>query len=355
MSPLFQEPELDLHDSEVIDELTTMRHDLQQRVRVPRRWTGAAAADSDGACDSRKQHDRGLHGLGRGCARCRRRRGAAERRRAHLGGDPRLPARTDLHPQRGHGARLRARPGHARTRSTSCCWSTTCRRTRPAPARASSTSTTTVPTPWSTRARGRRRACAHGRARAHASGALDVGPARARGHGAPEPRDDPPVPGRQRTDGEGAPDHGPGPGRGAEAGVRQHRGMAREQQHQTTTTSLRPSGTAGGSPRTTRPLWVKFNLRAHHLQAQTLARRFAEAEDLYLRIDQIISTRKLPERVADPLFDASPRRPGDPAPLPQAGRGAGPTDRHPGPGPPRRARAARTARADERPVLHRCR
>lgn len=51
-------------------------------------------------------------------------------------------------------------------------------------------------------------------------------------------------------------------------------------------------------------LWVKFNLRAHHLQAQTLVRRFAEAEDLYERIDEVIRSRKLPERVADPLFDA---------------------------------------------------
>ena len=51
-------------------------------------------------------------------------------------------------------------------------------------------------------------------------------------------------------------------------------------------------------------LWVKFNLRAHHLQAQTLARRFAEAEDLYAHIDAVIGSNKLPERVADPLFDA---------------------------------------------------
>jgi Fic family protein len=50
--------------------------------------------------------------------------------------------------------------------------------------------------------------------------------------------------------------------------------------------------------------WVRFNLRAHHLQAQTLQRRFAEAEQLYQQLDETIARHRLPERVADPLFDA---------------------------------------------------
>jgi Fic family protein len=50
--------------------------------------------------------------------------------------------------------------------------------------------------------------------------------------------------------------------------------------------------------------WVRFNLRAHHLQAQTLRRRFAEAEQLYQHLDETIARHRLPERVADPLFDA---------------------------------------------------
>lgn len=51
--------------------------------------------------------------------------------------------------------------------------------------------------------------------------------------------------------------------------------------------------------------WVKFNLRAHHFQAQTLRRRFAEAEQLYVALDELIARHRLPERVADPLFDAA--------------------------------------------------
>lgn len=51
-------------------------------------------------------------------------------------------------------------------------------------------------------------------------------------------------------------------------------------------------------------LWVKFNLRAHHMQAQTLRRRFDEAARLWARIDDVIAEHGLPERVADPLFDA---------------------------------------------------
>ena len=52
-------------------------------------------------------------------------------------------------------------------------------------------------------------------------------------------------------------------------------------------------------------LWVKFNLRGHHFQAQTLRRRFADAEQLYVVIDELIARYRLPERVADPLFDAA--------------------------------------------------
>jgi Fic family protein len=50
--------------------------------------------------------------------------------------------------------------------------------------------------------------------------------------------------------------------------------------------------------------WVKFNLRAHHMQAQTLQRRFREAEATWSVIDALITEHGLPERVGDPLFDA---------------------------------------------------
>jgi len=66
------------------------------------------------------------------------------------------------------------------------------------------------------------------------------------------------------------------------------------------------AATGGGAwhpDRTTR-LWVKFNLRAHHMQAQTLRRRVAEAENQWALIDSLISQDGLPERVGDAIFDA---------------------------------------------------
>jgi Fic family protein len=74
--------------------------------------------------------------------------------------------------------------------------------------------------------------------------------------------------------------------------------------------------TGGGSwsPGNDAGLWVKFNLRAHHMQAQTLQRRFAEAEATWTAIDALITEHGLPERVGDALFDAilgyRVRRPG---------------------------------------------
>jgi Fic family protein len=52
-------------------------------------------------------------------------------------------------------------------------------------------------------------------------------------------------------------------------------------------------------------LWVKFNLRAHHMQAQTLRRRFDEAELLWSGLDMLAARHGLAERMADPLFDAA--------------------------------------------------
>jgi len=51
-------------------------------------------------------------------------------------------------------------------------------------------------------------------------------------------------------------------------------------------------------------LWVKFNLRAHHMQAQTVRRRFAEAEEQWSRIDALVHEHNLPERLGNALFDA---------------------------------------------------
>jgi Fic family protein len=51
-------------------------------------------------------------------------------------------------------------------------------------------------------------------------------------------------------------------------------------------------------------LWLKFNLRAHHQQAQTQQRRFSEAEQLWTRIDDLRGQHALPDRMGDALFDA---------------------------------------------------
>jgi Fic family protein len=51
-------------------------------------------------------------------------------------------------------------------------------------------------------------------------------------------------------------------------------------------------------------LWVKFNLRAHHLQAQTVRRRWASAQRSYVLLDEVATSSRLPERVIDPLYTA---------------------------------------------------
>jgi Fic family protein len=52
-------------------------------------------------------------------------------------------------------------------------------------------------------------------------------------------------------------------------------------------------------------LWVKFNLRAHHIQAQTLNRRLTEANDTWKALDALTQTHGLPERTAAELYDAT--------------------------------------------------
>lgn len=51
-------------------------------------------------------------------------------------------------------------------------------------------------------------------------------------------------------------------------------------------------------------LWVKFNLRAHHLQAQTVRTRWHSAHKSYVLLDAVVSAHGLPERVLDPLYTA---------------------------------------------------
>lgn len=65
------------------------------------------------------------------------------------------------------------------------------------------------------------------------------------------------------------------------------------------------TGLGGWHPENDAHLWVKFNLRAHHMQAQTVSRRFAEAERLWSGLDGVVAGHALPDRVADVLFDAA--------------------------------------------------
>lgn len=68
---------------------------------------------------------------------------------------------------------------------------------------------------------------------------------------------------------------------------------------------LAATGGGGWHPERSAGLWVKFNLRAHHLQAQTMTRRSREAAELWRAFDEVIEQFGLSERVADELFDAT--------------------------------------------------
>jgi len=58
------------------------------------------------------------------------------------------------------------------------------------------------------------------------------------------------------------------------------------------------------APNSDATLWVKFNLRAHHMQAQTMRRRFDEAETQWRKLDELLAAHRLNERVGAALFDA---------------------------------------------------
>lgn len=68
---------------------------------------------------------------------------------------------------------------------------------------------------------------------------------------------------------------------------------------------LAATGQGSWHPDRSAALWVKFNLRAHHIQAQTVRRRYREAGKLWLAFDELIEEHGLADRVADELFDAS--------------------------------------------------
>lgn len=57
-------------------------------------------------------------------------------------------------------------------------------------------------------------------------------------------------------------------------------------------------------PRTDAHLWAAFNIRAHHMQAQTVAQRVSEASEIWTELDALVSTNRLPDRVTGILYEA---------------------------------------------------
>lgn len=63
-------------------------------------------------------------------------------------------------------------------------------------------------------------------------------------------------------------------------------------------------GNGKWSPKRDTTDWIKFNLIAHHMQAQTVLRRVDEAGRMWAQIDSVLSRKGLPERAAFALYDA---------------------------------------------------
>jgi Fic family protein len=67
---------------------------------------------------------------------------------------------------------------------------------------------------------------------------------------------------------------------------------------------LAHTGHGSWQPRDDAHLWLTFNLRAHRMQAQTVARRVEEADATWIELDHLVPEHDLPERAIDAMFDA---------------------------------------------------
>lgn len=67
---------------------------------------------------------------------------------------------------------------------------------------------------------------------------------------------------------------------------------------------LAHAGHGSWQPRDDAHLWLTFNLRAHHMQAQTVARRVGEAGETWTDLDRLLTEHDLPERTMEAMFDA---------------------------------------------------
>jgi Fic family protein len=67
---------------------------------------------------------------------------------------------------------------------------------------------------------------------------------------------------------------------------------------------LAHTGHGSWQPRDDAQLWLSFNLRAHHMQAQTMARRVNEAGMTWVELEDLRNEHSLPERTMEAMFDA---------------------------------------------------
>jgi Fic family protein len=67
---------------------------------------------------------------------------------------------------------------------------------------------------------------------------------------------------------------------------------------------LAATGDGAWHPERPAHLWVSFNLRAHHMQAQTVARRVEEASAIWRELDTIVAEYHLPDRATGLLYEA---------------------------------------------------
>ncbi|TAK70344.1 MAG: Fic family protein [Actinomycetota bacterium] len=68
---------------------------------------------------------------------------------------------------------------------------------------------------------------------------------------------------------------------------------------------LAHTGAGAWHPDRDTALWVCFNLRAHHIQAQTLQRRIDQAVAMWTAIDELSADHRLPERAGLALYEAA--------------------------------------------------
>jgi Fic family protein len=68
---------------------------------------------------------------------------------------------------------------------------------------------------------------------------------------------------------------------------------------------LAHTGAGAWHPERDAALWVTFNLRAHHMQAQTLQSRYEQAMAMWEAIDQLRSRLNFPERMDLALYEAA--------------------------------------------------